>query len=423
MNIKKIMVVLLAGALAAGTSLALVTEKTNKVDLVLANVCDGSFNDFNFQISGYDDQKFAFRYDQDLTGVTCVFRITKPIQGTIYYDVPAGSITVSGTNVSWSIARTNIPPPGNYYGELLSYETGATTNFYRSLAQGKLPVTWSLYLNDQDYFINYKTNAVAGYVYVHPNWVDPDGLWETTGTVMALSNYVVYADGILKTNINILSNHVETTYAKQVDYAATSNDVDTVEGLAALHTGQIGAISNDLDTAENTIGLHTSQIGGLSNKVDTHIAEDGVTTNTGNWAGTWQDNDPSYFRDWENITNTPASIVGYGITNDIIYEGDSRLTDARTPLAHDQDWSTITGTPDTISGYGITDAWTKVESDARFGTTGSAAAVQADLADHKTNVNVHAIAAVSGLQTALDGKASTGDMAAAEGDISDLSGR
>ena len=40
--------------------------------------------------------------------------------------------------------------------------------------------------------------------------------------------------------------------------------------------------------------------------------------------------------------------------------------------------------------------------------------------DHKTNVNVHAIAAVSGLQDALDGKATTGDMVQAQGDIGDL---
>jgi hypothetical protein len=35
---------------------------------------------------------------------------------------------------------------------------------------------------------------------------------------------------------------------------------------------------------------------------------------------------------------------------------DGRLSDARTPLAHNQAWSTITATPTTISGYGLTDA-------------------------------------------------------------------
>lgn len=35
---------------------------------------------------------------------------------------------------------------------------------------------------------------------------------------------------------------------------------------------------------------------------------------------------------------------------------DARLSDARTPLAHNQAWSTITSTPTTLAGYGITDA-------------------------------------------------------------------
>ena len=147
---------------------------------------------------------------------------------------------------------------------------------------------------------------------------------------------------------------------------------------------------------------------------------------------------------WTTITGTPDNIAAYGITNDIIFEGDIRLTDSRAPTAHDQDWNTITGAPVTIGGYGITDAWTKTESDLRFGTTGSVAELTADLASHKTNVDVHAIAAitglqgeldgksstghvhtidgVTGLQTALDGKATTGDMAQAQADIGDLQG-
>jgi hypothetical protein len=50
----------------------------------------------------------------------------------------------------------------------------------------------------------------------------------------------------------------------------------------------------------------------------------------------------------------PAS--GDASTSQIVYGTDSRLTDARTPTAHNQAWSTITSTPTTLSGYGITDA-------------------------------------------------------------------
>ncbi|MFC1453551.1 hypothetical protein ACFLQL_00035 [Verrucomicrobiota bacterium] len=58
---------------------------------------------------------------------------------------------------------------------------------------------------------------------------------------------------------------------------------------------------------------------------------------------------------WSAVVSTPTTISGYGLT-DAVNTNDARLTDARTPTAHDQSWSTITSTPTTVSGYGITDA-------------------------------------------------------------------
>jgi hypothetical protein len=257
----------------------LVTEHTNSVSLTLANVCDGSFNDFNFKVSGYDSQKFKFTYDVSLAGLDCVFRITKPIQGTIYLDVPVTDITVATSNITWTISRTNIPPPGNYYGELLSYDAG-TTNVYRSLAQGKLPVTWSLYLNETNYFQRLTTNAQVGQTYVHPNWVYPP--WVTTNYINGLSNYVVLVDGNLQTNINIASN--------------------------ALHTA---ILASDVSaTAETAARTNSEYLQGLTN-ADFEARK--VNTN------------------------------------------DSRLTDARVPLAHNQGYTTITDAP-WISGYTETDS-------------------------------------------------------------------
>lgn len=55
--------------------------------------------------------------------------------------------------------------------------------------------------------------------------------------------------------------------------------------------------------------------------------------------------------------NAKVSFPGFGTTAGTAAEGnDVRLSDARTPLAHNQAWSTITTTPTTLSGYGITDA-------------------------------------------------------------------
>ncbi len=61
---------------------------------------------------------------------------------------------------------------------------------------------------------------------------------------------------------------------------------------------------------------------------------------------------------WATITGTPTTISGYGITDafDGAYGSLTGTPSTFTPSAHNQAWSTITSTPTTISGYGITDA-------------------------------------------------------------------
>ena len=63
---------------------------------------------------------------------------------------------------------------------------------------------------------------------------------------------------------------------------------------------------------------------------------------------------------FSSLTNLPTTLAGYGITD--AFDGDyNNLTNVPstfTPSAHNQAWSTITGTPTTIAGYGITDSYT-----------------------------------------------------------------
>ena len=59
------------------------------------------------------------------------------------------------------------------------------------------------------------------------------------------------------------------------------------------------------------------------------------------------------------ITTTGGALSAgsFGATANTFCQGnDSRLSDARTPTAHNQAWSTISGTPTTLTGYGISDA-------------------------------------------------------------------
>jgi hypothetical protein len=99
--------------------------------------------------------------------------------------------------------------------------------------------------------------------------------------------------------------------------------------------------------------------------------------------------------------NFPAS--GDAAAGEVVLGNDSRLTDSRTPTAHNQAWSTITSTPTTLAGYGISDAAASSHSHAISDVTG----LQTALDGKASTSHSHDIADVTGLQTALDGKSST----------------
>lgn len=215
-------------AMASGSSY--IPYKTNRVDLVLSNTCDGTWSDFNFQWSGYDDQLYKMYFDigcPDAAQVRPAFRLTKPIEGTIYleYDNTAAiAMSADGSGnmlLSLTIDHTNVPPPGIYYGEFLLYNVAAT-NSYRSVAQGAVNVTWSLYLNETNYFDALsKTNAQTGQVYIHPNWSAPpwitstDQVFSSYATLNMHSGLSNWADLINAkvTNINGNTSNYQTAYS------------------------------------------------------------------------------------------------------------------------------------------------------------------------------------------------------------------
>ncbi|MEN6360038.1 MAG: hypothetical protein ABFD59_08280, partial [Smithella sp.] len=68
------------------------------------------------------------------------------------------------------------------------------------------------------------------------------------------------------------------------------------------------------------------------------IVIEGSPYSAGGLATAWTTNHP-----WSLITGTPTTLSGYGITNQVVFEGDTRLSDARTPVGHTQSVATITG--------------------------------------------------------------------------------
>jgi hypothetical protein len=86
--------------------------------------------------------------------------------------------------------------------------------------------------------------------------------------------------------------------------------------------------------------------------------------NVSNWdtAYGWGDHgDEGYLTSvaFSDLTSTPTTISGYGITDafDGAYSSLTGTPSTFAPSAHNQAWSTITGTPTTVAGYGITDAF------------------------------------------------------------------
>jgi hypothetical protein len=102
-----------------------------------------------------------------------------------------------------------------------------------------------------------------------------------------------------------------------------------------------------------------------------------------------------------------VAATGNATTGQVVKGDDTRLSDPRTPTAHNQAWSTITGTPTTLSGYGIIDGFTEtqVRSTPLTGFTSGAGTISATdsvlAAIQKLNGNVAAAAA--GSVTAVTG--------------------
>lgn len=197
---------------------------------------------------------------------------------------------------------------------------------------------------------------------------------------------------------------------------------DVIEGanLAAFPvTGETGKIYVALDTGRtyrwsgsayveltDATAVWGSISGTLSNQTDLQSAltARALTTTTIS-AGTGLSGGGSLAAD-------RSLAVVYGTTAGTSCQGDdARLSDARTPTAHNQAWSTITSTPTTLSGYGITDAQ-PLDSDltaiAALTTTsfGRSLLTQADAAAVRTTIGA-GTSSFDGAFSSLSGKPTT----------------
>ena len=138
------------------------------------------------------------------------------------------------------------------------------------------------------------------------------------------------------------------------DIANSYNNLTDEPAVPASRTVNGHALSSDVTVTAADVGLGSVENTALSTWAGTPSITTLGTVTTGTWHGsaiadTYISSAPTW--------NAKVSFPGFGTTAGTAAEGnDARLSDARTPLAHDQAWSTITSTPTTLSGYGITDA-------------------------------------------------------------------
>jgi len=132
---------------------AFATNLSTKV--VALDALTDDFTDFRFRWTGYDSQDVKFTVETTsgtgyvMTGYTATFKATKRASGAtnvVYISKGTSDCTISLSNVTFTVAYSNVPPNGTYNAELLLIDSA--NGLYRTLARGTIFVRESLYASD-----------------------------------------------------------------------------------------------------------------------------------------------------------------------------------------------------------------------------------------------------------------------------------
>jgi hypothetical protein len=152
---KKLAAITVGVILAAGSALAAFPTNATTQSLILDKL-KPDFRDFRWEWRGYDSQKVTCTIysttgtGQTLTGYLASFQATRQIPGgeeVVYISKSTSQTTVSGSNITFTVAYTNVPPNGVYKAELF-LQDATTAVVTRSLGRGTIKVEQSLYAND-----------------------------------------------------------------------------------------------------------------------------------------------------------------------------------------------------------------------------------------------------------------------------------
>ena len=357
MKHKALLLILLVAALPC---MAAITH-TNTDSLILTNCADGSFSDFNWNWAGYDTEAIVLNWDTSLgAGTKASFRMRRPKDGVIYKEVLTGDITISTTQLTFTVdGGTNMVPVASYWGEVITYDT--TTNVYRTVAQGMINVNWSLFKDDDDYFTYYtNVHSLAGSLIYY-------GTTSYIGNV-TFSGAGVYSDGTNFTFTGVGTGAVASKFgrtgviiANAADYASyysTTNYSVVLSNAFASHRDANGTNVHGLGTMslEKTNDFYTSTAADLllaakagTNTVTPHIAATGTNVHG---LGTMSLTDSGNYYTTGTVATLLAAKVNTGDVGTLAAFDDA-LSNGTAYVRQDGSWTSSAA----AGGYVETNQW------------------------------------------------------------------
>jgi hypothetical protein len=241
--------------IAASSALAL-GPQTNSANITIDSSTGDRFDQFKFDIGSYNDQSFSLNFDQSITGADTYFKMSQAATtGQVTY-LYVTNLTVSTTNVSWDVARTNILMPlGVYLSEVYADDPSGSA---RSIARGKINVSRSLFSTDSDVITQGVVTSLTSYVRKDGDFDQFTGLTGTSGQVWKANgsgggSWSSDDGGAGITNIVASTNLI----ASQSGLIATISLQDAVTNITSLQyaggTGTQGTVSWNTD--EETLDI------------------------------------------------------------------------------------------------------------------------------------------------------------------------
>ena len=280
-------------------------ENTNSVTVTQGASTGHDWDQFDIDISGFDDQRFRFTIgDPWPASHTWTFKMARhTITGQVsYVTVADASITDSDPLVSFQLDRTNVPPDGVYLSSLRADDGTLGTD----IARGKINVTQSIFDDNDGTFIFPAAVAAVDYFKRSGDILIPTDT-EPTGS----EGYIYWDD----------SENTIKAYNGSAWVAVGLAGATAHSGLTGLTTGDDHTQYGKLDEAETVSGNWT------------------FTGNAVNTANPWADNEVA-----DSLTVSEAGIAA-AITRDSEWDTFAELQTAVSDktLVNGEDAATIAG--------------------------------------------------------------------------------